>query len=228
MPPPITETGHALDGRRAKVRIGVAAVLLVTAIGILTLLSHRKPETALPEETAPPPAPQTSMSSTEMEPTPPVPEQSTPPAAPSPMPEAEVAATPPPPPVPGQLPEVTRPSAPARSPAVTEESAGVSKPMPVKTPTQTVSTATAAQVKPSTAAAPQPSTAVQPKQFEVQLGVFTDLDHVKQFQEKLTKHGIPSHTETRVQIGPFKTRAEADQAREKLKTLGITSVVIGK
>lgn len=73
-----------------------------------------------------------------------------------------------------------------------------------------------------------PAMPAAPKAFEVQLGVFTDLDNVKQFQAKLAQHGIPSHTETRVQIGPFKTRTEADRAREKLKTLGIPAVIVGK
>jgi cell division protein FtsN len=31
-----------------------------------------------------------------------------------------------------------------------------------------------------------------------------------------------------VQVGPFKTRAEADQAKEKLKALGISSVIAPK
>ncbi|OIQ86585.1 cell division protein FtsN [mine drainage metagenome] len=54
------------------------------------------------------------------------------------------------------------------------------------------------------------------------------MENAKQLQAKLAEHGIPSHTETRVQIGPFKTRAEADQAKEKLKTLGISGVIAPK
>ena len=33
---------------------------------------------------------------------------------------------------------------------------------------------------------------------------------------------MEAHTETRVHLGPFKTRAEADEASTKLKTLGFT------
>lgn len=60
----------------------------------------------------------------------------------------------------------------------------------------------------------------------MQVGVFTDMDNAKQLQAKLAEHGIPSHTETKLQIGPFTNKAEADAAREKLKSLGIGSVVI--
>ena len=67
-----------------------------------------------------------------------------------------------------------------------------------------------------------------PKAFEVQLGVFSDMENAKQLQAKLAEHGIPSHTETRVQVGPFKTRAEAEQARAKLKALGISAVIAGQ
>ena len=63
---------------------------------------------------------------------------------------------------------------------------------------------------------------------EVQLGVFTDLDNAKHLQTKLAQQGIPSHTETRVQIGPFKSRTEAERAKEKLKSLGMSAVVLGK
>ncbi len=84
----------------------------------------------------------------------------------------------------------------------------------------------AAQVE---APSPLPATPIaKPVVYEVQLGVFTDMENAKQLQAKLTRQGIPSHTETKVQIGPFKNRAEADRAREKLGALGITAVVIGK
>jgi DedD protein len=85
-------------------------------------------------------------------------------------------------------------------------------------------------------AAPQPGTekpatppAKQepvPKSFEVQVGVFTDMENAKQLQAKLAEHGIPSHTETKLQVGPFNTKAEADAAREKLKALGIGAAVV--
>jgi DedD protein len=79
------------------------------------------------------------------------------------------------------------------------------------------------------AAAPATSptkTEPAPKSYEVQVGVFTDMENAKQLQAKLAEHGIPSHTETKLQVGPFATRAEAEAAREKLKALGIGAVVV--
>jgi len=38
--------------------------------------------------------------------------------------------------------------------------------------------------------------------------------------------GIPSSIESRVEVGPFKTRAEAEAARVKMKALGIDTVLL--
>jgi DedD protein len=65
-----------------------------------------------------------------------------------------------------------------------------------------------------------------PRNYDVQVGVFTDMENAKQLQAKLAEHGIPSHTETKLQLGPFTTKAEADAAKEKLKVLGIGAVVV--
>jgi DedD protein len=39
-------------------------------------------------------------------------------------------------------------------------------------------------------------------------------------------NGVPSTLETRVQVGPFKTRQEAEAAQAKLKALGIESLLV--
>jgi DedD protein len=226
--PPIIEDPSQAS-RRAKIRIGVAVTLLVTAIAILAMLNqHKTKPNAVPP--AIPTAPQesltspqtdqipTSMDSAQVEPPP------APPAAPVPPAPSETA---PPPPVPGKLPPAPV-SKPTTSPVNAEEKTGggiistqtktpAPEPKPAVVPTQAKPTASAEPAKP-----------VAPKDFEVQLGVFSDMENAKQLQAKLAEHGIPSHTETRVQVGPFKTRAEADQAREKLKALGISAVIAPK
>jgi DedD protein len=210
-PPPIIEERNQ-DGHRAKVRIGVAVALLVTAIGILTVLNQRRTEQVVEETQAEQSVEQVSLSSEDMEAPAAIPEDAVPL---TPPPPEEVAATePPPPPVPGQLPDaLTAPSGKSTAgPVLEEESSGASPAMPY------IASAVKTLGKP----------ALAPKAFEVQLGVFTDIDNAKQLQAKLAQHGIPSHTETRVQIGPFKSRVEADRAREKLKSLGITAVILGK
>ncbi len=57
--------------------------------------------------------------------------------------------------------------------------------------------------------------------FLVQLGVFANQSNAEELRKKLTAAGIPSQLETRVQVGPFKTREEAMLAQEKIKALGL-------
>jgi DedD protein len=239
-PPPIIEERNQ-DGHRAKVRIGVAVALLVTAIGILTVLNQRRTEQVVEETQAEQSVEQVSLSSEDMEAPAAIPEDAVP--LTPPPPEEVAAIEPPPPPVPGQLPDaLTAPSGKSTvGPVLEEESSGASPAMPyiasaVKTlgkPGMSVAAVQSpalnqASVAPASGNPTPTPTALAPKAFEVQLGVFTDIDNAKQLQAKLAQHGIPSHTETRVQIGPFKSRVEADRAREKLKSLGITAVILGK
>ena len=62
--------------------------------------------------------------------------------------------------------------------------------------------------------------------FALQAGVFSDPRLAEELHAKLTLNGIPSTLEARVQVGPFKTRDEADAAREKMKALGIDAVLL--
>jgi DedD protein len=61
--------------------------------------------------------------------------------------------------------------------------------------------------------------------FVVQLGVFTDPANAQELVARLNKQGIRAYTETRVHVGPFLNRAEADKARTELRRLGISGVV---
>lgn len=65
--------------------------------------------------------------------------------------------------------------------------------------------------------------------FVVQLGVFSDYANAEQLHKKLTAVGIASHLETRVQVGPFKSRQEALAAQTQLKKMGLDGgmVVVG-
>lgn len=73
--------------------------------------------------------------------------------------------------------------------------------------------------------------------FVVQLGAFSDPVKARQQQQGLLPKGIKAYTETlktdkgeitRVRVGPFRTREEAEDTREKLKKLGLDSVVTDK
>lgn len=56
--------------------------------------------------------------------------------------------------------------------------------------------------------------------YTLQLGLFNTTSNAENLVRELKNHGIEAHTETRVQLGPFKTRSEADEASEKLRKLG--------
>ncbi len=56
--------------------------------------------------------------------------------------------------------------------------------------------------------------------YQVQLGLFASMGNAQKLVKELQKHGIAAHTVTRVQVGPFKNRAEADEAMKKLRELG--------
>lgn len=78
---------------------------------------------------------------------------------------------------------------------------------------------------PPTAAAPlsRPlSQAVQAaRQFVVQMGVFSNFANAEELRAKLELHGIPAQIESRVQVGPFRTRVEAEAARDRLRAIGM-------
>jgi cell division septation protein DedD len=50
--------------------------------------------------------------------------------------------------------------------------------------------------------------------------------NARALQSKLADKGIPTHTETRVVVGPFKDRAEAESVIGQLKEMGLGGVVV--
>jgi DedD protein len=61
--------------------------------------------------------------------------------------------------------------------------------------------------------------------YVVQLGVFTNPGNAQELVERLKKQGIRAYTETRVQVGPFKNKAEAEKAQVELKRIGISGLL---
>lgn len=187
--------------------------------------------------TPPPPAPPSAATPAEGTAAgglPPIP----PPAAAS----APVAAAPATAPEPPPKPEVSaQPSLPAAS----------SKPAAVARPSRTAEPATpaegtssqlagdlpkmapAVETKPPVRESASPSPTVPPPApprlfsgYAVQAGVFADAQHAEELRARLTLNGIPSTMEARVQVGPFKTREEAEAARQKLKAMGIDGLLL--
>lgn len=142
-----------------------------------------------------------------------------------------VAAMPPEPPHPEAIPTI-------KSNAAMEESSSPSVPLPKQPHPQTVPAAGKAAAKssppqelahqePATSSAhtPPPRPLTQGPQaerrFVLQMGVFNNVDNAQELLTRLQKGGVPAQIEARVQVGPFKTKAEADEARTKLKAMGL-------
>lgn len=64
------------------------------------------------------------------------------------------------------------------------------------------------------------------KRFLVQVGVFGNHANAEDLLARLQAAGIPAQIESRVLVGPFASRAEADAARAKFKALGIDDSVL--
>lgn len=203
-------------------RLAVAGVLVAVLLGVLAFFDHlatQPDEAEAPVFTqAVPVAPRKEVSQ------PVTPADSAEPAGETPA--AEPAEAPPPP-----VAEVTLPPAPeapkpvasvpalssrpaARRPAISEETA----PPQIQPAARDVEAPPAAAVPP---AAPRLFAG-----FLLQAGVFTSVQRAEELHAKLTLSGVPSTLETRVQVGPFRTRQEAEAARAKLKELGINTILV--
>lgn len=196
-------------------------------------------ETTVPEtpSTAPP-----ALSQVQVPPALSSPQSEVPPAKEMPAPVKEQTApvkeAPPPVKTVSTVPEKTAP-APVRPTSVK------TPPPPAKTPeTKPVPEATAAPVvETPTKTTKPPESPTHAKEetvvtmpanslprvitgFLVQAGVFTNARKAEELHAKLALNGIPSTLEARVQIGPFKTKEEAEAAKKKLKELGIDGLLI--
>jgi DedD protein len=108
---------------------------------------------------------------------------------------------------------------------------------PVSPPASVSAKPAEARAQAASAASARPEPAVQTVQaqqapmrlysgFALQAGVFADPRRAEELHARLTLEGIPSTIEARVQVGPFKTREEAEAARVKMKALGIDAVML--
>ncbi len=106
-------------------------------------------------------------------------------------------------------------------PAVGSAKPAESKATPVSSPS-TRSEPHVAAIQPQA----QPSPPRLFSGYALQAGVFSDPRRAEELHAKLTLEGIPSTIEARVQVGPFKSKQEAEAAREKMKSLGIDTVML--
>ena len=142
-------------------------------------------------------------------------------------------------------PTATRAVTPAPPPdAGNEAAAATSTPIetvPAKTDATSATSATSAAVMPTPVPATVPATAVVPAassasgRFVVQVGAFTDATAVREARGKVEKLGFKTYTQvietptgrrTRVRVGPFETRDEADRASVRLKATGLAAYIL--
>ena len=74
-------------------------------------------------------------------------------------------------------------------------------------------------------------------QYFIKIGVFSDLNNVKRIQAKLSLAGLESYTEsidvpngksTRLLVGDYQTKSEAEDKLSKIKSLGYADAMIGR
>jgi len=231
------EQGDLSDIKRKLAwRMGIAGLMIVGLLGGLALFDRfsapSAPEPAEPQFTEAVPVAKKVVTQA-VTPTEPsneaakVENPSLPESSAAPVDKSATPIEPPPPPVVSAQPVLPRASQPAAR-AIAPSSLSPSTKPPV--PTSAAKTVDPKPDAPSTPAAVEPPSKPLLSKllsgFAVQAGVFSDPRRAEELQAKLLQEGIPSSIEARVEVGPFKTRAEAQAAREKMKALGIDTVLL--
>lgn len=71
-----------------------------------------------------------------------------------------------------------------------------------------------------------PATGKLPRGPHLQAGIFASPANAEEMKKKLEAEGYPVYLETRVHVGPFQNRKDADKARDKLKEQGTATLFI--
>jgi len=126
------------------------------------------------------------------------------------------------------VPTRSKPPKPPKSPKPAQVAASADE------PAAGAATATATAVKPVAAARQAPAPKVKHTWF-VQVGAFANESNVQNVRAKVEEAGLQSSAEpsdtpvgrlTRVRVGPFESKAEADKAALRLKALELPTVLI--
>lgn len=195
------ETGNDTpEEMRAKAlkRLGVAGVVTAAALAVLWWLDQGGEGRTTVRKPVVKPAPITAAAPSSADPVAPMVTAvaaTLPPAAAS-SPTAPVAGTETPPP-----PQVNN--------------APLAPPRPGATPGAVQSPVLVGSFAPSPAA----------ESFVVQVGIYHDPKAAQELVRRLGKLGVKARLETRVQVGPFASKAEADKALEALRRQGLNGVV---
>jgi len=157
------------------------------------------------------------------------------PAATAPAPARPLPVTPVTPALPADA--GVEPVVPASAPLVAAVAMPKSASAPPPPPATKPPVAVAASPKPAASAPRPPPAAATPAtgRWVVQVGAYNDTERLKAARAKLQKLGYASYTQdvdsatgrrTRVRVGPFNTRAEADAVAARVKTVGLQTAVL--
>jgi DedD protein len=109
------------------------------------------------------------------------------------------------------------------APGVPESTVGIVPQDTVAAPPSRPRPASPEAAAPASAAMPA---AAVPEAVLVQLGVFGTPANADVLRHKVLRNGIVARTETRLQIGPFNDKAEAEAVLAKLKSIGVEAVLV--
>ena len=224
--------------RKLAWRMGLAGLMIVGLLGALALFDRlstpSESEATPPQFTEPVPVAKKVITQP-VTPAEPAAEPATPaPPPPAPAPEATAA------PVDKSAPRSDRPPRPevAAQPALPRASTVPAAPAgraasaapATSTTSATPARATRAEAPATRSEAPAAAEPPAPPRlfsgYALQAGVFADPRRAEDLHARLVLEGIPATIESRVQVGPFKSRAEAEVMRDKLKALGVESVLL--
>ena len=227
--------GPLTDVRRKLLwRIGVAGVMVVGLLGGLALFDYLAapgdaPEVEYPKFTEPVPVAKKAVT----QPVVPVEPVTPPPEAETKISEPESTGAPvdksgrtvalPPAPEVDAVPGTTKVEPPRPVAAVEAPRAAAQPRSAEKVPPRAAESSAAAE-KPATPAQPAKLLPRLLSGYSLQAGVFVDPQRAEELHARLVQEGIPATIETRVLVGPFKSRKEAEAARVKLRAMGIASV----
>ncbi len=80
-----------------------------------------------------------------------------------------------------------------------------------------------------------PTAPATPQRLVVQVGAFESAERVREVRQRLERAGLATYTHvaqtpdgprTRVRLGPFASRAEAERAAERVRQLGLPAAIL--
>ncbi|MDO9611062.1 MAG: SPOR domain-containing protein [Serpentinimonas sp.] len=226
-PPPTIETLR----RRSRQRLIGATLLVLAGVIGLPLLFDTQPRPVpvdiaieIPDRQMGAPLPVQPPAPAVAAPEPPAAAAPTAPAAAAPSPATPAAA---PAPAPAAVAPPVRPAAPAAPPV---PAAPLAPPTPAPAPAPADASRAQAILE---GRAPPPPAAAQ--RLVVQVGAFEDPARVREVRQRLERAGLVTYTQvaqtsdgprTRVRLGPFDSRAEAERAAERVRQLGLPASIL--